>query len=113
MLNPEKKKQVEAILDKLGLSMSAAIELYWNQIIMSNGIPFNLSIPQMPKSVNCDLTPLQMKLVRFIFKTPDFTYSIDKKIKEEDKKTLLFKINVFINDMIGSTIDSVNLILKD
>lgn len=54
-VNPEKKKQVEAILDKLGLSMSAAIELYWNQIIMSNGIPFNLSIPQMPKNVNGDL----------------------------------------------------------
>lgn len=54
-VNPEKKKQVEAILDKLGLSMSAAIELYWNQIIMNNGIPFNLSIPQMPRSVNGDL----------------------------------------------------------
>lgn len=39
------KKEVEAVLDKLGLSMSEAIKLYMTQIKLHQGIPFDIKVP--------------------------------------------------------------------
>ncbi|MDR0877414.1 MAG: type II toxin-antitoxin system RelB/DinJ family antitoxin [Treponema sp.] len=36
------KKQTEAVLDSIGLSLSAATILYYKQIIRHNGVPFDL-----------------------------------------------------------------------
>lgn len=63
--------------------------------------------------VICDLTPKQMKLVRFVFSAPDFSYKASSEITDEDKKTLLFKIGTFINDIIGANLESINILLKD
>lgn len=40
------KEQAEAILSKIGLSRAVAIDLFYRQIIMNNGIPFSLTLPQ-------------------------------------------------------------------
>ena len=44
------KSQAEAILSKIGLSRSVAIDLYYRQIIMHGGIPFAVTIsePSLP-----------------------------------------------------------------
>ena len=44
------KSQAEAILTKIGLPRSVAIDLYYRQIIMHGGIPFALTIsePSLP-----------------------------------------------------------------
>jgi len=43
-LTPEIKKQAENILRELGISISAAHELFYRQIISHQGIPFELRV---------------------------------------------------------------------
>jgi DNA-damage-inducible protein J len=44
-LTPEIKKKAEAILKELGISISAAYEMFYRQIIAHQGIPFEFRIP--------------------------------------------------------------------
>ena len=44
-LTPEVKEKAEAILKELGISISAAYEMYYRQIIAHGGIPFDLHLP--------------------------------------------------------------------
>ena len=44
-LTPEIKKQAEDILKRLGISISAAYEMFYRQIIAHGGLPFELRIP--------------------------------------------------------------------
>ena len=44
-LTPEIKKEAEDILSKLGISISAAYEMFYRQIIAHDGLPFELRIP--------------------------------------------------------------------
>ena len=39
------KRDVEKVLDRLGLTISEAISLYMSQIKLNNGIPFEVKIP--------------------------------------------------------------------
>lgn len=45
-VEPDIKEQAEAILDKLGIPVSVAINLMYRQIIINEGIPFNLKVPK-------------------------------------------------------------------
>lgn len=38
----DRKKKAKAVLDKIGIDMSTAINLYLQQIVVTNGIPFRL-----------------------------------------------------------------------
>lgn len=51
-INPTLKKEAEEILGKLGIPMSTAIDMYLNQIVLVGGIPFSVTIPKMPKSID-------------------------------------------------------------
>ena len=44
-VDPGLKEQVEQILTKLGLPMASAINLFLHQIVMHNGMPFELKLP--------------------------------------------------------------------
>ncbi len=44
-IDARSKEQAKEILDFLGLSMSEAITLYFRQIILRRGIPFEIEIP--------------------------------------------------------------------
>jgi DNA-damage-inducible protein J len=44
-LTPEVKRHAEHILKELGISISAAQEIFYRQIIAHHGIPFDLRIP--------------------------------------------------------------------
>ena len=44
-MNPEKKEKAEAILKQLGLNSATAINMFYDQIILHNGIPFRVEIP--------------------------------------------------------------------
>ena len=44
-LEPDLKKWAQRILNKLGISTTDAIRIYFQQIVDSNGIPFDVSIP--------------------------------------------------------------------
>ena len=47
-VQPEIKRQAEAILDKLGLPVSVLIDTLYRQIIMTGGVPYSLSVPNLP-----------------------------------------------------------------
>lgn len=40
------KKEVEKILNRLGIGQAEAIKLLYNQIALTGSIPFNLSVPK-------------------------------------------------------------------
>lgn len=44
-VEPDVKKQAEDILDKLGVSVSAFINMTYRQVIMKRGIPFSVELP--------------------------------------------------------------------
>lgn len=44
-VEPEIKKQAEDILEKLGISTSAFINMTYRQVIMKRGIPFSVELP--------------------------------------------------------------------
>jgi DNA-damage-inducible protein J len=44
-IEPDVKSQAEAILDVLGISASGAINMFYKQIILHNGLPFDVTIP--------------------------------------------------------------------
>ena len=43
--DPETKEKAEEILDELGVSPSAAINIFYRQIILRRGLPFSLEAP--------------------------------------------------------------------
>lgn len=45
-IEPELKEQAEAILFALGIPVSNAINMFYKQIILQRGIPFELKLPQ-------------------------------------------------------------------
>ena len=44
-VEPDVKKQAEDILEKLGVSTSAFINMTYRQVIMKRGIPFSVELP--------------------------------------------------------------------
>jgi DNA-damage-inducible protein J len=44
-MNPELKHTVEKILEKLGLNQTEAITMFYSQIAMTEGLPFEVKIP--------------------------------------------------------------------
>lgn len=49
------KDSADRILKQLGIPMSTAIDMFLNQIILTGGIPFEVSLPQAPEHLNMDL----------------------------------------------------------
>ena len=44
-IEPEVKEQAESILDALGIPASNAITMFYKQIILQRGIPFEVKLP--------------------------------------------------------------------
>lgn len=51
-VEPDVKKQAEDILDKLGVSASAFINMTYRQVIMKRGIPFSVELPAEIKTLD-------------------------------------------------------------
>lgn len=54
-VNPALKEQAESILQRLGIPMSTAVDMFLNQITLVGGIPFSVTLPKAPASVNADI----------------------------------------------------------
>ena len=54
-VNPTVKQRAEDVLSRLGIPMSTAIDMYLNQISLTGGIPFAVTLPKAPQSINADL----------------------------------------------------------
>jgi len=55
-IEPDVKEQAEIILDSLGIPASNAISMFYKQIILNRGIPFELKLPAKPPIILEDLT---------------------------------------------------------
>ena len=53
-VNPTVKERAEKVLSQLGVPMSTAIDMYLNQISLTGGIPFSVSLPKAPTSIHTD-----------------------------------------------------------
>ena len=49
-VEPDIKEQAEAILEKLGVSVSSFINMTYRQVILRNGIPFSVTVPPTPRT---------------------------------------------------------------
>lgn len=52
------KKDAEAVLGRLGVSMSTAVDMFLNQIVLTGGIPFDVTLPSAPESI--DMTKMSI-----------------------------------------------------
>lgn len=53
-VNPIAKQRAESVLKQLGIPMSTAMDIYLNQIALVGGIPFPVTLPKAPLSVDAD-----------------------------------------------------------
>lgn len=53
-VNPIVKERAEKVLSQLGVPMTTAIDMYLNQIALTGGIPFSISLPKAPMSIDAD-----------------------------------------------------------
>ena len=51
-VNPTVKEKAEEVLSRLGVPMSTAIDMYLNQISLTGGIPFPITLAKAPDSIN-------------------------------------------------------------
>ena len=51
-VEPEVKEQAESIMSKLGVPASVVINMLYKQIIMTRSIPFSLSLPNEPVTLD-------------------------------------------------------------
>ena len=45
-IEPDLKEQAESILGELGIPVSNAIQMYYKQIILHQGLPFDVKLPK-------------------------------------------------------------------
>ena len=55
-VEPEVKAQAEHILERLGISSSTAIDMFYRQIVFTNGIPFRPAIPAKDPKARDEMT---------------------------------------------------------
>lgn len=51
-VNPILKQNAESVLSRLGVPMSTAIDMFLNQIVLTGGIPFSVTLPSVPESID-------------------------------------------------------------
>lgn len=51
-VNPTLKQNAEEVLSKLGVPMSTAIDIYLNQIVLVGGLPFSVTLPNAPETID-------------------------------------------------------------
>ena len=50
-IEPELKEQAESILIALGIPASNAITMFYRQVVLNNGLPFEVKLPSHPLDV--------------------------------------------------------------
>ena len=53
-VNPDVKGSAENILSQLGVPMATAVDMFLKQISLTGGIPFPVTLPKAPDSINTD-----------------------------------------------------------
>ena len=51
-VNPTLKQDAESVLGRLGIPMSIAVDMFLNQVVLVGGIPFAVTLPNAPESID-------------------------------------------------------------
>lgn len=51
-IDRELKEQAESIFKELGISVSTAFTLFYKQVVLNNGIPFDVTLQKRPKALD-------------------------------------------------------------
>ena len=51
-VNTTLKKDAEAVLGRVGVPISTAVDMFLNQIVLAGGIPFAMILPSAPESID-------------------------------------------------------------
>lgn len=51
-VNPTLKQNAEYVLGLLGVPMSTAVDMFLNQIVLTGGIPFAVTLPKAHESID-------------------------------------------------------------
>ena len=51
-IEPDLKEQAETILTALGIPASNAITMFYKQIVLRNGLPFDVKLPEHPLDIS-------------------------------------------------------------
>jgi len=49
-IEPDVKEEAEKVLEALGIPVSNAINMFYKQIILQQGIPFDVKLPKAPEN---------------------------------------------------------------
>lgn len=89
-VEPNIKEQAEMVLDKLGIPMSNAVAIFLRQVVMQNGLPFEVKIPSRRPLVLSELSDSEFE-VEMLKAHNDFengrTYSLSE-VESDIKKEL-------------------------
>ena len=58
-VNPDVKENAESVLEKLGIPMATAIDMYLKQISLVGGIPFSVVLPKTASTVDTDMMSVE------------------------------------------------------
>lgn len=61
-IDPETKRQAELILNQLGIPMSNAIGMFLKQVVLHQGIPFELRLDSQKTAIISPLTKEQLDI---------------------------------------------------
>ena len=59
-VDPEVKEQAEAVLNQLGIPLSSAVNLFLRQVVLQQGIPFQLTLRTLPPNMSIQ-NPAEME----------------------------------------------------
>ena len=84
-VEPDIKEQAEVILEKLGIPMSNAVSIFLRQVIMQNGLPFEVKILNDKPLSLLNLSEMEMQKAHDDFERGR-TYSFEEIEKELNKE---------------------------
>ena len=59
-IEPDVKEQAESILSALGIPASNAINMFYKQIILNRGLPFEVKLPQIGSGNVAEMTEVEL-----------------------------------------------------
>ena len=93
-VEPNTKEQAEIVLEQLGIPMSNAVSIFLRQVVMQNGLPFEVKIHGSRPIAIADMSEAQFNM-EMLKAQNDFekgkTYSLEE-VENELKKELLDEI---------------------
>lgn len=93
-VEPNIKEQAEIVLEQLGIPMSNAVSIFLRQVVMQNGLPFEVKIHGSRPIAIADMSEAQFNM-EMLKAQNDFekgkTYSLEE-VENDLKKELLDEI---------------------